>query len=191
MVKFIAKHCVLIIVINAFIDRIIVCSGTVAVAIANGSILSNEYNEKSCPRRCSEDYYPQCGINQNGDTKVFVNDCYMSMENCNQLADKGKFVIFVRRSKIYVRHWRLFFGWFSVYQLTDESDCPDFDEWISEESLGKRRNNWKSVWNVLIKEITIILFSYEYVIYNKMVSINKKTISTNFSCYQLNVDESR
>lgn len=50
----------------------------------------SDYDEYTCPRRCSEQYYPMCGINQAGDTKVFVNDCYMSMGNCNQLAQQGK-----------------------------------------------------------------------------------------------------
>lgn len=50
---------------------------------------TSEYDENTCPSRCSFDYYPVCGINQIGDTKVFVNDCYMSMENCNQLTQQG------------------------------------------------------------------------------------------------------
>ncbi|XP_055314266.1 U-Kazal-Dg21.2-like [Sitodiplosis mosellana] len=76
---------------------------------------TGDYDEHTCPRRCSEAYYPLCGINQAGDTKVFVNDCYMSMENCNQLAQQ-------------------------VYHPTDESDCPDFDEWISEDSIRQKLN---------------------------------------------------
>lgn len=66
------------------------------VVIVNCAILPkshqrhSDYDENSCPRRCSEQYYPLCGINQSGDTKVFVNDCYMSMENCNQLAQQGQ-----------------------------------------------------------------------------------------------------
>lgn len=77
--------------------------GAIAIAIVNGASLSkhdqpnpSEYDEKSCPRRCSEAYYPLCGINENSDTKVFVNDCYMAMENCNQLAHQGacRFIIF-------------------------------------------------------------------------------------------------
>lgn len=50
---------------------------------------NSEYNEKSCPRRCQEQYYPICGVNADGDNCVFVNDCYMSMENCNKPAEKG------------------------------------------------------------------------------------------------------
>lgn len=93
------KH---IIRVFSCVNRIIYCycySGAIAVGIVNGATLSkfdqpnpSEYDEKSCPRRCSEAYYPVCGINQNGDTKVFVNDCYMSMENCNQLAHQGTYV---------------------------------------------------------------------------------------------------
>lgn len=56
---------------------------------------SSDYDEYTCPRRCSEAYYPLCGINQAGDTKVFVNDCYMSMENCNQLAQQGMQDVFL------------------------------------------------------------------------------------------------
>lgn len=67
------------------------------VIIVNGANLYNsnqrqksDYDEFSCPRRCSEIYNPLCGINKVGDTKVFVNDCYMSMENCNQLKHQSK-----------------------------------------------------------------------------------------------------
>lgn len=49
----------------------------------------SEYNENSCPLRCNEAYYPLCGKTESGETKVFVNDCYMSMENCNQLPQRG------------------------------------------------------------------------------------------------------
>lgn len=49
----------------------------------------SDYDEFSCPRRCNEAYYPLCGVNKAGDTKVFTNDCYMSMENCNQLPQQG------------------------------------------------------------------------------------------------------
>lgn len=49
----------------------------------------SEYDEFSCPRRCNEAYYPLCGVNKAGYTKVFTNDCYMSMENCNQLPQQG------------------------------------------------------------------------------------------------------
>lgn len=54
----------------------------------------SEYDELSCPRRCNEAYYPLCGANKAGDTKVFTNDCYMSMENCNQLPQHGLLLIF-------------------------------------------------------------------------------------------------
>lgn len=50
----------------------------------------SEYTETSCPRRCSEDYYPLCASNDIGETKVFVNDCYLAMENCEQNSSKGK-----------------------------------------------------------------------------------------------------
>lgn len=49
----------------------------------------SEYDEFSCPRRCNEAYYPMCGVNKAGDIKIFTNDCYMSMENCNQLPQQG------------------------------------------------------------------------------------------------------
>lgn len=52
--------------------------------------LQSEYNEYSCPIRCSEDYYPLCAVNGVGDTKVFVNDCYMAMENCKRPKSKSK-----------------------------------------------------------------------------------------------------
>lgn len=51
----------------------------------------SEYTANSCPRRCTEDYYPICATNKLGESKVFVNDCYMAMENCNQSPQRGNF----------------------------------------------------------------------------------------------------
>lgn len=51
----------------------------------------SEYTTNSCPRRCTEDYYPICATNKLGESKVFVNDCYMAMENCNQSPQRGNF----------------------------------------------------------------------------------------------------
>lgn len=61
------------------------------MALPRSMPTESEYNEKSCPRRCSEQYNPICGVNEAGDNCVFVNDCYMAMENCNVAAEKGEF----------------------------------------------------------------------------------------------------
>lgn len=98
---------------------------------------SSDYDEYTCPRRCSEAYYPLCGINQAGDTKVFVNDCYMSMENCNQLAQQGMQDVFFALLPEFHRI-QMFFC--IVFHLTDESDCADFEEWISDDTIRKKLN---------------------------------------------------
>lgn len=89
----------------------------------------SEYDEFSCPRRCNEAYYPLCGINKAGGTKVFTNDCYMSMENCNQLPQQGLLLIFKPNRKYLQTICS-----FSVYYGTEDTDCPDFDEWINDDS---------------------------------------------------------
>lgn len=55
--------------------------------------LPSEYTTNSCPRRCTEDYYPICATNKSGESKVFVNDCYMALENCNQSPQRGNFLV--------------------------------------------------------------------------------------------------
>lgn len=50
---------------------------------------SDEYNEFTCPQRCNEWYSPVCGRNDDANNKMFVNPCYMSMENCNSPTNKG------------------------------------------------------------------------------------------------------
>lgn len=69
---------------------IIALNSVVVVAMNHRHTPHSEYNEDSCPRRCSEEYHPLCGANKSGETtKVFVNDCYMAMENCNRLPSEG------------------------------------------------------------------------------------------------------
>lgn len=63
----------------------------ISMALPRSMPAESEYNEKSCPRRCSEQYNPICGVNEAGDNCVFVNDCYMAIENCNAAAEKGEF----------------------------------------------------------------------------------------------------
>ncbi|XP_031630435.1 uncharacterized protein LOC116345319 [Contarinia nasturtii] len=94
---------------------VVVFGATMVIGFPKSHQRHSDYDENTCPRRCSEQYYPLCGINQAGDTKVFTNDCYMSMENCNQLPQQ-------------------------VFHLTDESDCPDYDEWFSDDSIRKKLN---------------------------------------------------
>lgn len=48
------------------------------------------YNEFTCPKRCNELYNPICGQNGDGESNVFVNECYMSMENCNKTENEGE-----------------------------------------------------------------------------------------------------
>lgn len=115
----VSNECVLVWYSN---DTFYYCSfsGTAAFAVISGATLSkhdqrnpSEYDEKSCPRRCSEAYYPMCGINQNGETKVFVNDCYMSMENCNQLTHHGTFL----PAPVPVSFWNNFFLILILFQF--------------------------------------------------------------------------
>lgn len=49
----------------------------------------DDYDEYSCPDRCKELYAPICGQNDDGDQQIFVNSCYMSMENCDKPKNKG------------------------------------------------------------------------------------------------------
>lgn len=73
------------------------------------------------------------------------------MENCNQLAQQGN----IQRIRIHLYHLfisktffliSLFFDAlkFAVYHTTDESDCADFEEWISDDTIRKRLNIWIS-----------------------------------------------
>lgn len=81
-------------ILNYFFLFVVVISRSDAVPIQRPP---SEYGENSCPRRCGEDYYPVCGQNEVGETKVFVNDCYMAVENCsgnNQLQQSGTHMIF-------------------------------------------------------------------------------------------------
>lgn len=54
----------------------------------------SNYDENSCPLRCGEDYYPLCAISEADGPKVFVNDCYLADENCDQPPEKSKTICF-------------------------------------------------------------------------------------------------
>lgn len=70
--------------------------------------IPSEYTEYSCPRRCKEDYYPICGTNKSGESKVFVNDCYMALENCNQSPQRGTVFFLSSHS-----HLSIVLGWWA------------------------------------------------------------------------------
>lgn len=65
----------------------------------------DEYNEFTCPERCNEWYSPVCGRNDDSNNKMFVNPCYMSLENCRQPSNKG----LIRDHIFLFCFWFLFF----------------------------------------------------------------------------------
>lgn len=93
-----------------FHKKIVVCHTGLLVAVYCASFegVSDEYNETTCPHRCSEMYRPFCGENNNGETQMFPNECYMSMVNCGKSIDEGLNLFNLNRSTVEIKkNWNL------------------------------------------------------------------------------------
>lgn len=93
---------------------------------------SSDYDEFSCPTRCNEAYRPLCAVNKAGETKMFVNDCYMAMENCNRLPPQGTVFSFYSLFIYIFIASSYFLVLCTVFYTTEDTDCPDFNEWIED-----------------------------------------------------------
>lgn len=82
-----------------FFAIFLMCQTAMAMAMAMTMANNNEYNEIKCPKRCMEKYNPICGKNSDGEMMMFVNTCYMSMENCNKSENKSKSILQTKKSE--------------------------------------------------------------------------------------------
>lgn len=51
--------------------------------------MASDYDAKTCPRKCQEQYSPMCAARADGKTEVFLNECFLSMENCNKAPEQS------------------------------------------------------------------------------------------------------
>lgn len=118
-----------------FFCFILKCRIAVVFLLTNATFADDDLS-KRCPKRCKEDYTPMCCKNLDGETNMFLNECWVDYINCNQPENKRKFIgieitwfisnFFTLNSVKCIVLYTIFL----VYRRTDKKECPTYSSWV-------------------------------------------------------------